>query len=163
MYGITCDLIGSAEVHKYVGKAPSGFGFNKIVLGRGDIPHNPLINIGAITVASLIHPDLPISERFNTCYSKYKAMGAGFSPSNMSFNNVVFLSEKQNGHRNYAIGHYLLNKGCINAASTSNLMEILELYFQMCSIEVDTGTAAIMGATLANGGKNVFTGNIVML
>ena len=158
IYGITCDLVGSSEVHKYVGKEPSGFGFNKIVLSRGVLPHNPLINIGAIAVTSLIHPDLPISERFEACYSKYKALGAGLSRSSISFNNVVYLSEKQNGHRNYAIGHYLLNKGCINAASTSSMMEILELYFQLCSIEVDTTTASVMGATLANGGKNVFTG-----
>ena len=158
LYGITCDEVGSETVHKYVGKEPSGFGFNKIKLGYEEIPHNPLINIGAITVSSLVRPDDPISERFESCYAKYKQLASGFNPNGISFNNVVYLSEKHNGHRNYAIGHYLLNKGCINASSTSRLMEILELYFQLCSIEVDTRSVCTMGATLANGGRNVFTG-----
>ncbi|KAL5265899.1 hypothetical protein ACHWQZ_G006528 [Mnemiopsis leidyi] len=162
LYGIMCDAVGTDTVHRYVGKEPSGFGFNKIVLGYGDVPHNPLINIGAITVASLVLPDESISDRFEFCYSKYKDLACNMSPGGISFNNVVYLSEKHNGHRNYAIGHYLLNKGCIDASSTGRLMEILELYFQLCSIEVDTRTVAAMGATLANGGKNVFTGEEVL-
>ena len=64
-------------VHQHVGKEPSGFGFNKINLGAGNLPHNPLINTGAITVASLVHPDEPISERFEHCYSKYKRLASG--------------------------------------------------------------------------------------
>ena len=158
LYGVTCDEVGSETVHRYVGKEPSGFGFNKIKLGYGEVPHNPLINIGAITVSSLVRPQVAISERFQFCYAKYKNLASSFHPNGISFNNVVYLSEKQSGHRNYAIGHYLLNKGCIDASSTGRLMEILELYFQLCSIEVDTRSVAAMGATLANGGRNVFTG-----
>lgn len=77
LYGITCDDVGSDFVHQYVGKEPSGFGFNKIKLGAKNLPHNPLINTGAITVASLVHPNEPISERFEHCYSKYKRLASG--------------------------------------------------------------------------------------
>eukprot|EP00116_Pleurobrachia_bachei_P005648 sb/3465910/ len=157
LYGIACDMVGIDKVHKHVGKEPSGFGFNKIALGHGDKPHNPLINIGAITVASLIRPEENSSERFETCYSKYNALAAGIRTRSLSFNNAVYLSERESGHRNYAIGHYLVNKGCIEG-TTSSLTEVLELYFQLCSIEADVRAVSVMGATLANGGKNVFTG-----
>jgi len=161
LYGIVCDLMGYKEVHKYVGKEPSGFGFNKITLGHGTIPHNPLINIGAITIASLCAPELDMYERFNLAFKKYQALTVG-ARKPISFNNMVFLSEKQSGHRNYAIGHYLVDKGVVKASSTSKLMEILDLYFQMCSIEVDTPSMAIAAANLANGGKNVFSGEQVI-
>ena len=36
----------------------------------------------------------------------------------------------------------------------TELMEVLDLYYQLCSLEVTAKTQAIMGACLANGGIN---------
>ena len=149
-YGIASDIVGVEKIHQHVGKEPSGFGFNKIQVGHNDLPHNPLINTGAITISSLLLPDKPMSERFTYVMSKYTALAEG-SIRNVTFNNSVYLSEKHNGHRNYAIGYYLKDKGCLTP--NANLTDTLELYFQLCSIETDVTAMSVMAAALANGGR----------
>jgi glutaminase len=67
---------------------------------------------------------------------------------------AVFASERQTGHRNRAIGHLLLNFGML----PSHVEEVLDLYFQQCSILVTARDLAMMAATLANGGVNPVTG-----
>ena len=42
---------GGTPVHEHVGYEPSGRAFNEFVLNRENLPHNPLINAGAIMVS----------------------------------------------------------------------------------------------------------------
>eukprot|EP01083_Nonionella_stella_P126525 382988_1 len=53
-YCIALQQHGSAVVHKYVGKEPSGVEFNAITLDKNKLPHNPCLNAGAIMICSLI-------------------------------------------------------------------------------------------------------------
>ena len=97
-YGICLDEVGEERVHEKVGKEPSGHGFNKITLARDNKAHNPLINTGSITLASLYLPDQPMSARYKSVMSKYQALVEG-SGQMLHFNNTVYLSELDNGHR----------------------------------------------------------------
>lgn len=77
-----------------------------------------------------------------------------------SFNNAVFLSERDTADRNNALAYFLREHGCF--APGAPLRETLDLYFQLCSIgesrgkqeapETNTDTLSVMAATLANGG-----------
>jgi len=53
-YALALNELGSDVVHRFVGHEPSGESFAYIKLSHDKLPHNPLINSGAIVVASLI-------------------------------------------------------------------------------------------------------------
>ena len=146
-YAINVAEHGQAFVHNYLGKEPSGVGFNQIRLDKNGLPHNPMINPGAISCCSVIKKDESLADRFDFVTSEYKKMAGG---EFVGFSNATFLSEKSEADRNYAIGYYLKEhnvfpEGC-------NLHETLDLYFQLCSVETTANSAAVISATLANGG-----------
>ena len=53
-YALAANEVGPEVVHRYVGHEPSGESVSHMRLNRDSKPHNPLINAGAIVVASLM-------------------------------------------------------------------------------------------------------------
>jgi len=163
-YGIALDNIGDECVHNYVGKEPSGRNFNELCLNEDGLPHNPLINSGAIMTTSLIKPDYSQSERFDYYFNYMKDLTC---KTYLSFNNSVYLSEKDSADRNYCLGYMMQEKNAFSNGinieiskklnrkwSSNKLKENLELYFQTCSIESNLLGIGLLSATLANGGIN---------
>merc|ERR1719450_1488058 len=60
------------------------------------------------------------------------------------------------------MGYYMKENKCFPTQERHVLQKSMELYFQSCSIEVNTETLAVMGATLANGGICPTTGEKVL-
>ncbi|XP_076656611.1 glutaminase isoform X2 [Halictus rubicundus] len=150
-YAIALDRLSQEVVHQYVGQEPSGRNFNELVLDYNKKPHNPMINAGAILVCSLlkslIKPEMTLAEKFDFTMNYFKRLAGG---ENLGFNNAVFLSEREAADRNYALGFYMREHNCY--PDKTNLREIMDFYFQCCSMEANCDTMAVMGATLANGG-----------
>ena len=86
-YGIALDTIGKELVHNFVGKEPSGRNFNELCLNHEGLPHNPLINSGAIMTTSLLFPELSQSERFEKVFSYWKDLVCNCY---LSFNNSTW-------------------------------------------------------------------------
>ncbi|KAK0428799.1 hypothetical protein QR680_011009 [Steinernema hermaphroditum] len=147
-YAIAASDLGTELVHGYVGHEPSGLRFNEICLNSNGKPHNPLVNAGAIIVTSLMKNNESMADRFDYVMSRYrKIAGGGY----IGFNNATFLGERETADRNYALAHYMKEKKCF-PPETQSLREELDFYFQLCSIEAHCESAAVMAATLANGG-----------
>ena len=161
-YGIALEDLDEDYVHTYVGREPSGQAFNELLLNKQGKPHNPLINSGAIMTTSLIQNKLPLSERFEYIMNKWTDLSG--SLYKVGFNNSVYLSEKGTADRNFALAYFMKEQNetkQVGFPDGTNINETLELYFQSCSIEVNTEILSIVASTLANGGINPFTGKRV--
>ena len=158
-YGIALEELGEDEVHKYVGREPSGQAFNELTLNKDGKPHNPLINSGAIMTTSLIKNKSSLAERFEYITNIWSRLSGGIYK--IGFNNSVYLSEKETADRNYALAYFMKERNDekrIGFPENTNLDATLELYFQCCSVEVNVEILSIVASTLANGGINPFTG-----
>ena len=152
-YCLALEENGPEIVHRYIGREPSGRGFNELSLDAEGKPHNPMINSGAIMACALIQRESESSERFEYVLDNYrKAAGGG----RIGFSNSVYLSERGSADRNFALG-YLMREHKAFPQGTP-LIETLEFYLQSCAIETNTEHLAVIAATLANAGVCPTTG-----
>ncbi len=153
VFGMALEAHGRDETMKRVGVEPSGEAFNAIVLDEHtNRPFNPMVNAGAIATTALV-TGATAEERRAKLLAKFSA--AAGRP--LTIDEAVFNSERSTGNRNRAIAYLMLNFGMI----PENVDEVLDLYFQQCSVLVSARDLAIMAATLANVGTNPVTGEDV--
>ncbi|XP_068450755.1 glutaminase 2b [Clinocottus analis] len=156
-YAIAVHEAGTERVHRYIGMEPSGLKFNMLSLDDEDKPHNPMVNAGAIVISSLIKPRSNKAEKFDYVMEFVKKMAG---QEYVGFSNAMFQSEKETGDRNFAIGYYMKEKRCFPPGA--DMIDSLDFYFQLCSIEVTCESGSVMAATLANGGICPITGERVL-
>ena len=170
-YGIAIENYGEEIVHNFVGKEPSGRNFNELCLNEDGLPHNPLINSGSIMSTTLIEGNEAQSKRFNFVLNYWNRLSAN---TGVSFNNSVYLSEKDSADRNYCLAYMMQEKKSFQEGKDKNIADKLnrkrslgdlksnlELYFQFCSLEVNLLSVSIIAATLANGGVNPWSNDKV--
>jgi glutaminase len=146
-YCLALEEHGVDTVHRHVGREPSGRSFNELALNPQGLPHNPMVNAGAIMTCSLIRPEADIADRFDHVAATWRRLTGG---GRIGFNNAVYLSERQTADRNFALGYSMREAGAFPPGT--DLTTTLEFYFQGCSIEVDAQMMAVAAATLANAG-----------
>lgn len=146
-YALALELMGQTTVHAFVGREPSGQGFNEITLDKQGRPHNPMINAGAILTAALIRPGCTVAERYDLVARLWRAAAGGDAPG---FDAAVFESERGHADRNFALAYFMREHGCF--PPEADMQEALELYFRCCSIVTDVRRLSAVAATLANGG-----------
>jgi glutaminase len=155
-YCMALEEWGEKKVHTHVGREPSGQSFNELALNAKGLPHNPMINAGAMMSCSLIDPTNNSADRFDKVSKTWKALCGDKA---VSFNNAVYLSERQTADRNFALAYFMREKNAF--PEHTNLTETLEFYFQCCSIESNTYDLSVAAATLANVGTNPMTGEVI--
>jgi len=156
-YAIACADNGPETMHKYMGMEPSGRYFNDLSLDYNNKPHNPMINSGAIMTASLIKPDYSAADRFEYIFEMYKRLAGD---EYLGFNNSVYLSEKSCADRNFALAYFMRENDCFPPGT--KMQDVLDFYFQLCSMEITAESGAVIAATLANGGINPLNGDPVL-
>ncbi|EOD01610.1 glutaminase A [Caldisalinibacter kiritimatiensis] len=138
---------GEEKVFEKVGMEPTGDAFNSIIKLETMVPSkplNPMINAGAIAIASLIKGKNS-EEKFGRLLSLFRKISRN---DKLDINEEVYLSEKRTGDRNRAMAYFMKDVGIIE----EDVEEVLDVYFKQCSIEVDCVDIANIGLFLANRG-----------
>ena len=149
VYGLVIDAVGLDAVDASVDLEPSGDAFNEISLDPvTSKPMNAMINAGAIAITGLVPGD-SAEARFQWLHDGLSALAG----RTLGFDQNVYRSEADTGHRNRAIAYLLRNGGILGDRVDADV----DLYFRQCSIVVTCQDLACMGATLAHGGVNPLT------
>ena len=73
-YAIALETLGESELHKHIGREPSGERFNEVTLNDKGLPHNPLINAGGMMCCALIEPESSTSMRLDSIIKVWKKL-----------------------------------------------------------------------------------------
>lgn len=141
--------VGHQRVFSRVGVEPTGDSFNSIVKleTKHEHPLNPFINAGAIAVVALmVEKGYSFADFLN--FMK-KLVGR----EDLSLDEEVFQSEQATGDLNRSLAYFMKSSDVIKAP----VEEVLDFYFRMCSILVDTKDLAHFGLCLALDGKDPVT------
>lgn len=137
---------GLEQLLTYVDVEPTGDSFNSIVRLESDTkkPFNPMINAGAITVASL----LP-GERLYDKVQSVLTFIESIIERDVMVDQQIYLSEYESADYNRAIAYILQANGFLH----SEVEEALQVYLQLCSIRVTTKDLAKLGLFFATSGQ----------
>ncbi|WP_425449644.1 glutaminase A [Dethiothermospora halolimnae] len=139
---------GEDIVFDKIGMEPTGDAFNSMVkleMISPSKPLNPMINAGAIAVASLIKGK-NADEKFERLLNLFRKIS---NNNKLNINKEAYLSEKETGDRNRALAYFMKDVGIFDG----NVEEILDVYFRQCAIEVNSIDIANIGLFLANRGQ----------
>ena len=129
-----------------VGREPSGNPFNHLSLLEQEkgIPRNPLLNAGAIVVCDLLLDllDNPLEEML--AYIKHLGCSGP-----VTVNEKVAESERKTGFNNYAATYLMKSFGNLK----HEVEVVLELYFHLCSIEMNCRQLAQTFYVFTNEGR----------
>jgi glutaminase len=146
------EKLGYDEVFANVGMEPCSEPFNSIMKLEmtSSKPLNPFINSGSIVMAGLLAERLG-SGVINEMIDFASRMTG--NKNGLVVNERVYMSESATADRNRALAYFMHSSGTLSF----EVEKSLDLYFRLCSLEVSAGDLAVMGATLANAGKNPVT------
>lgn len=139
---------GKERVFQTVGMEPMDDPFNSISHLENFEDHrplNPMINSGAIAVASLIKGH-SVSHRFERILELLRKITKN---NELKMNEEVYESEKRRGSRNRSLAYFMKSNGTL----VTDVDEALDLYFRINSIDVHCEDLARIGLFFANGGK----------
>ena len=154
------ETAGADVVNKRIGVNATGQKFNSILALDllknipSDKEHvipagNPLVNPGAITTVDLL-PITAGTDKWSVIMGNLEA----FAGRKLTVNDEVYRSESETNTHNRAIVQLLKDYEVIKG----DPLQALDLYTRQCSVSVSAHDLAVMGATLANGGRNPLTG-----
>ncbi len=143
------------KLWKRVGVEPSGNPFNSLVQLEYDegIPRNPFINAGAIVIADVLVSKL---KKPKEDFIEFVRQLSG--NDQIDYCDRVAQSEKSKGHRNAALCNLMKSFGNIE----NDIDEVIDFYFDLCSIEMTCSELARTFLFLANYGKDPVSGDKII-
>lgn len=135
------------KIWERVGVEPSGTAFNSLVQLEADkgIPRNPFINAGAMVVADILVTHLKNPKRDFLAYVRSLT-----NNSKINYSEKIAASEKSVGYRNVALCNFIKSFGNI----VNKPADVLDFYFDLCSIEMNCKELSDTFLFLASDGKS---------
>jgi glutaminase len=155
VFALVCEAIGYDEARHRLGVNSTGFPFDSLMAVELNVDRtmNPLVNAGAMATTSLVPGD--------TADAKWTRIQDGlsrFAGRQLTVNEEVYASESATNLRNQGIAHLLESYGRLYFDPD----QATDVYTRQCSLEVTVHDLAVMAATLADGGVNPMTREVVI-
>jgi glutaminase len=134
------------KIWERTGVEPSGSAFNSLVQLETDngIPRNPFINAGALVIC-----DILISLLNNPMDDFIAFVRDIADNTQLNYSSKIAESEKSVGYRNAALCYFIKSYGNIE----NDPQDVLEFYFNLCSIEMSCVELSQTFLYLANQGR----------
>lgn len=147
--------IHSEKIWERVRVEPSGTAFNSLVQleSNNGIPRNPFLNGGALVICDILISSLKNPKKELIEYVRMVA-----EDDTIDYSDKVASSEKSVGFRNIAVCNFI--KSFENIDNDPN--EVLDLYFNLCSIEMSCRTMSKAFLFLANDGYTLDSKNKIL-
>ncbi|MDP5229685.1 MAG: glutaminase [Cellulophaga sp.] len=136
------------KIWQRVDVEPSGTKFDSLLLLETykGIPRNPFVNSGAIVVCDILITHLKnAKQEFLDFIRELSGL------PDLTYSDKIADSEKATGYRNVALCNYIKSYGNIKNEPD----EVLDFYFDMCSIELSCKELSHTFSFLANGGRTL--------
>lgn len=134
---------------------PSGTKFDSLTLLETNqgIPRNPFVNSGAIVICDVLISHLGDARK------EFLAFVRGISDlPDLEYSSKIAQSEKTSGYRNTALCNFIKSFGNIS----NEPEDVLDFYFDMCSLEMSCEELSRTFGFLSNGGVKVQSGERVI-
>jgi glutaminase len=134
---------------------PSGTAFNSLIQLEADngIPRNPFINAGAIVISDILLSNLEHPK------DDFLAFVREISNNpEIDYSTRIAASEKIVGFRNIALCNFIKSFGNIE----NDPSDVLDFYFDLCSLEMSCKELSNLFLFLANNGRNIFDNSAII-
>jgi len=131
-----------------VGVEPSGTSFNSLVQLEADkgIPRNPFINAGAMVISDILLSNLENPKEEFLSFIR----NISDNPE-LNYSGKIAASEKSVGFRNVALCNFIKSFGNIKNEPS----DVLDFYFDLCSLEMNCKELSDLFLFLANNGCKI--------
>ena len=138
-----------------LGVEPSGTGFNSLIQLENDngIPRNPFINAGAIVISDILLSNLENPKEDLLAFIRSLSKN-----SEINYSAKIAYSERTTGYRNIALCNFIKSFGNIENEPD----EVLNFYFDLCSLESSCKDLSELFMFLANNGKTTHDNNKIL-
>ncbi|GAB3660769.1 glutaminase [Streptomyces sparsus] len=136
---------GGSPLWQRVGREPSGNPFNSLIQLESEqgVPRNPFINAGALVVTDALLTLTGDARGAVVDLLRRESGSAGIDTDA-----AVAASEAAHGHRNAALAHFMASFGNLH----NPVDDVLQHYFEQCSVAADCRDLAMAGCVLARHG-----------
>ncbi len=155
VFALICEVMGHQRARDVLGVDATGLPFDSVMAMElsENRTMNPMVNAGALATTSLAPGSSPADR-----WEFVREGLSRFAGRELEVDRDIYESESATNLRNQGLAHLLYGYGRLFCDPATTV----DVYTRQCALVVDVEDLAVMGATLADGGRNPVTGDDVV-